>query len=278
MAGIFYKNVLYGSGGGGGGGNITSYGHIAPSTSGNDGDTYILLDSNNKKTSQYLYMNNAWALIEGSGYKEPSIYIPYSTSTDIICEATTDNFDDTALTWGEGDSPVILSSLVTKQDGVVYIPSATSGTRAYVDIGEVGHSFTAYIVAKAINPTNISRLFSCFVTDSPGQGIMLYGSNIGVSSYSNDTLTGVFSTSDYWVGVIQFTSSGNALGKVNSISAIAKPPTTCGEFVVIGNATNGVTSNPTDMLVKYLGVVKSADSLTDINYNVANLMDIFGIV
>lgn len=45
-------------------GGRTSYGIVAPTADANDGDLYILLDSNNSKQGEYLYMNNAWVQIE----------------------------------------------------------------------------------------------------------------------------------------------------------------------------------------------------------------------
>jgi hypothetical protein len=46
-------------------GGSTSYGIVAPTADANDGDLYILLDGNNSKQGEYLYMNNAWVQIEG---------------------------------------------------------------------------------------------------------------------------------------------------------------------------------------------------------------------
>lgn len=44
--------------------NRITYGTTTPTGDANDGDLYILLDSNNSKQGEYLYMNNAWAQIE----------------------------------------------------------------------------------------------------------------------------------------------------------------------------------------------------------------------
>jgi hypothetical protein len=44
--------------------NQITYGTTTPTADANDGDLYILLDSNNSKQGEYLYMNNAWVQIE----------------------------------------------------------------------------------------------------------------------------------------------------------------------------------------------------------------------
>lgn len=45
-------------------GGRVSYGTAAPTGSGKNGDLFILLDNNNNKIGEYLYINNAWAQIE----------------------------------------------------------------------------------------------------------------------------------------------------------------------------------------------------------------------
>lgn len=44
--------------------NRITYGTTTPTGDANDGDLYILLDGNNSKQGEYLYMNNAWVQIE----------------------------------------------------------------------------------------------------------------------------------------------------------------------------------------------------------------------
>lgn len=72
----FVYNYPSGSGGSGGGsGNTISYGTTAPSATANDGDLYFYLDSTtNKEKGKYLYMNNAWVLIDGQPPFDGSIY------------------------------------------------------------------------------------------------------------------------------------------------------------------------------------------------------------
>lgn len=62
---IYYNNTLYADNAGSDGtSNQITYGTTTPTGDANDGDLYILLDGNNSKQGEYLYMNNAWVQIE----------------------------------------------------------------------------------------------------------------------------------------------------------------------------------------------------------------------
>lgn len=65
-----------GSGGGsGGGGSTITYGYGGtPSFNGNDGDVHIVLNSLNKKKGEFMWLNNQWTLIEGSGEVALKVY------------------------------------------------------------------------------------------------------------------------------------------------------------------------------------------------------------
>lgn len=58
--------IKFGSGSSGGG-NTTTYGTTPPTDNANNGDTYYLLDTNDKLQGTYLYMTNVWKLISGHG-------------------------------------------------------------------------------------------------------------------------------------------------------------------------------------------------------------------
>ena len=123
----------------------------------------------------------------GGGGGEKSEYLIATDKKNIACEATLDNFDSSSLLWGDGDSPIMLTAQVGEQDGGVFIPVKSSGTFASVDRKINGRTFTAYIVAKALNPSQYSRLLSSLNAKSKNQGIILYGNQIMVSSWDNDT-------------------------------------------------------------------------------------------
>ena len=66
-------NTIYSIPSGGGGGGIT-YGYTNPTGSASDGALYILLNQNNTKRGEYLYITNVWVLIDGQPPFDGSIY------------------------------------------------------------------------------------------------------------------------------------------------------------------------------------------------------------
>lgn len=85
------------TGGGGGGGNSITYGYTVPSGSGNDGDLYYLLDSNNKISSIFLYMTNTWEVIEGNGVVPFAVYDNGVEGVPWTVSGGTKNADNIAL-------------------------------------------------------------------------------------------------------------------------------------------------------------------------------------
>lgn len=214
----------------------------------------------------------------GSG-KEISKYLPETYKNDIACEATLDNFDSTSLFWGDGPTPIRLSDPVNIQDGGVLIPVKSDSVFAYVDREIVGRPFTAYIVAKILNPDRYSRIVSTVYSHTTDRGIILYGSPINVSAWNDDTSTGV-SSSDYFVGVIQYQLSGIGVGQINDNRRIWKPTDKVGQEIVIGRTDinpAGSDEEPSDIIVKYFAVVDHAESMKAIEDNIASLMERFNI-
>lgn len=87
---------------GGSVGGLNSYGTTVPTARGNDGDTYILLDGNNKKRGEYLYKTNAWVLIYGSGPFDGTIYDHGSEGISLTVSGGTKNDSSISLTVGGG--------------------------------------------------------------------------------------------------------------------------------------------------------------------------------
>ena len=219
---------------------------------------------------------------EGGGSDgDPSGFLPHSKKSNIICEATLDNFDAGALNWGDGDNPIILSQNVSKYNNeAVLIPVATSGTLAYVDILGNKNPFTAYIVCKAQTAGQYTRLLSALESHSNNQGPMVFGTNnINIGSWGNSTATGITATSDYVVCAIQYIGYGLGYCKVNNGNLSPFPITGSNRYITIGRTDtgNGGDQEPCDILVKYFGVVEGVDTHKTIIENVSNLMSKFGI-
>lgn len=221
-------------------------------------------------------------LVYGADYIPLGIYIPNSTASDILCEAYLSNFDATSTSWGFGSIPITLTTMASMQDNSVLLDAYNGGAYGYVDLGAASTPFTAYVVAKTTAGSNYRRIISAMNSRSSGQGMLLYGTTVNISSWANDTSTGISSTAAYFVGVIRFASSGNAKGFVKNASSnlvsVAKTPSAAGRYVTIGRTDpNASTSNaePTSVLVKYIAVVSGAESDAVIEANINNLIASF---
>lgn len=223
-------------------------------------------------------------LVNGADYVPLGIYIPSSDPAKIICEAYPQLFDSLKNSWGNGNNPIILDNNPSLQsDGSIQLPGNESKASGYVVLGASSTPFTAYIVAKTTSGTYYRRILSCMDLRGASQGILLYGQTINVSQWGSDTSTGISSTSDYFVGVIQYSGAGNALGAAinansQTPSFISKSPSTCGGYLTIGRTdTDSNTSNAEacDINVKYLAVVSEAESQSVISQNMANLLNAF---
>ena len=223
-------------------------------------------------------------LVNGADYIPIGIYIPYSNSGKVVCEAYKDYFDQDSDVWGAGNSPLVLNNkLATIVDDSVYLEAKAKSTWASVDLGSTSTPFTAYIVAKADSGnSNYFRLISCFAGRSGGNGIMLYGDPATVSSWGDDTSTGIGSK-DWFVGAIQFTRSGEAFGaaaNINSVSPnyVYKTPGSAGRYVTVARTDIGssfINAEPSDLFVRYVAVVKDAEDASIVSQNMMNLVSVF---
>lgn len=90
------KGIKYGGGSGG-----VAYGYDAP-TGGSDGDMYILLNANNTKRGEYLYISNAWVLIQGEPPFDGHIYDSGTEYVEIELSNATREADDIEVNNGGG--------------------------------------------------------------------------------------------------------------------------------------------------------------------------------
>ena len=217
-------------------------------------------------------------LVNGADYVHVGKYIPYSDEDTVICEAYVDNFVADALSWGVGSNPITFNSAPTKDtsENAIDIKVATSGKLAYCDLGAVDTVFTAYVVLKLISPTQYARIISALKYRSSGNGILLYGNPVVISSWGNDTFTSQDSTT-YFACAIQYAGSGSAKGGIlNNI--VTKSVYGAGRYITLGRSdTDPDTYNavPCDIMVKYCGITNVADSETVINNNLSNLISQF---
>lgn len=221
-------------------------------------------------------------LVYGADYGKVGLYLPESDAEKVICEAYYDNFVSGESTWGFGDTPVTIMSGLNPSKSVpenaIYIPAGTNSPQcAYVDLGASGTPFTVYVVMKLVNPSTYSRIVCAVNSRSAGQGMLMFGPSIVIASWANDTNTGISSTS-YFAAALQFAGSGSAFGLVHGGSVVTKPPTTAGRYITIARTdpgTDGVNADPINAYVRYMGVVKEAETQSVVALNLANLASRF---
>lgn len=219
-------------------------------------------------------------LVYGGAYVPVGLYIPYSDAEDVICESYVSNFDpSTPLAWGVGDRPIQmqtgLNPSVNSEENAVYLGINATGKFAYVDLGSQKAPFTAYIVAKLASSDGYTRILGSMVSRSSGQGMMLFGSPINVSSWASDTSTGVSSTSAYFAAALQFNGANGGAGIVGSSgSYITKSPSTSNQYLAIGRSdinSSTYTTAPGNLYLRYLAVVSAYESESVIRQNLAAL-------
>ena len=259
-----------------GGIDSISYGVDGKSIIITGGNAFGALNTSNGSGFMYVYYG-------GSGGQEPetSDYIPYSNYSNICCEATLDNFDDTALEWGDGNSPIILSQTVSMyNDEAVLIPVNTGGVIAYADIIGDMQPFTAYIVCKANTSGQYTRILSALQSHAKDKGMMIFGTtSVKIGSWEDEYNTQISATSDYIVGVIQFVGYGLGYGKINNNELKSFPLVNSSRYITIGRTDKGSGGDqePCDLLVKYFSIVEGVDTHEAITNNVAHLMEKFNI-
>ena len=116
----------------GGGGNTITYGTDVPTSSANDGDLYFLLSGGMKK-AEFLYMVNAWSLIDGTLDVIEDVVLTQSRRNSSTADTYTATEECTVLCVnqnmnGEASTKSLTSSIVT------------TGTILYTDEYSVGWS------------------------------------------------------------------------------------------------------------------------------------------
>ena len=222
---------------------------------------------------------NRGALYYGGDFAPTGVYLPYSNSANVICEAFAQDYTNGATHWGNGLEPVHLSNTSASFDsteGAVYIKTKTDDTIASVDLGDSHKPYTAYMVAKTVNCASYNRILSVFNFHNSGGGLMFYGNPIVLSSWADTAAsTSVNPNSDYFVCALMWESASNNGGQVNGGTWLTRPAAThSGQYVTIARTDTEVLTNeePTDIYVKYFAVVTEAETQTVIGNNIAYLM------
>ena len=227
-------------------------------------------------------MTGKWYNYTNAG--EEIEYLPYSEIANIMTFANKNNFIADSLSWGTGINPVILQDYKTFDENTdsILIDVETSGKCGYVDLGSTNKSTTIYAVMKisSSETSNYARHLSCMATKSSNQGIILYGKDtVKYSSWGSDTNTSVVATDFYAIGISY--NGTTAYCNING-NVFTKTPTALGQYLTIGRTSHngensGTNEEPSDMYVKFIGIVEGAESEDVIASNVQNLMLKYGI-
>lgn len=273
---IWGNPVMLGGSGGGGGGDVpllTRAQWNALSTAQKQAYGLLAIQDSNSGFDR-------GELVYGADYQPVGIYLPASDEGNIICEAYVDNFAS-AETWGAGSNPISMQTGLnpTKDttENAIYLGIAASSKFAYVDLGAAGSTFTAYAVMKLVSPGSYTRLLSSMASRTGGQGMLMYGSEINVSSWANDTNTGV-SSANYVAVAMQYHAGGGAGVATSTGNYITKIPATSSRYLVIGRTdidANTFNAEPANLYLRYFGVSSAYENETQIRENLANLESVF---
>lgn len=220
-------------------------------------------------------------LVYGADYLPIGMYLPASNTSDILCEAYVDVFSSSE-SWGAGEHPIIMDSGLnpTKdaQENAVYLGVAAAKKFAYVDLGAVKATYTAYAVMKLVSPGAYTRLLASTATRSSGQGMLLFGSTIKVSSWASDTSTGISSSANYVAVAMQYQVGSGAGMATSTGNYITKSPNNSGQYLTIGRTdTDADTQNaePANLYLRYFAVSSAYETEQQIRTNLANLESVF---
>ena len=274
---IWGNPVMMGGSGGGGGGDVpllTRAQWNALSTAQKQAYGLLAIQDENSGFDR-------GELVYGADYVPIGFYLPASNEGDIICEAYADNFES-AETWGVGAKPIIMQTGLnpTKDttENAIYLAIAANDKYAYVNLGAGKATYTAYAVMKLVSPGNYTRLLSSMAARSSGQGMLLYGSTIVVSSWANDTSTGVSSSANYVAVALQYTV-GTGAGRATSVgSSITKTPSNGSQYLTIGRTdtlANTPNAEPANLYLRYFAVSSAYETEQQIRTNLANLESVF---
>lgn len=223
---------------------------------------------------------NRGELVNGADFDPIGMYLPASDPANIICNAFTDNFFSSEY-WGDGTNPITMQSgLAPSKDtseNAVYLGIAATSKFAYVDLETAGATYTVYAVMKLVSPGSYTRLLSSMAERRTGLGMLLFGSTVNVSSWANDTSTGVSST-NYIAVAMQYHTGGGAGMVGSSGTYITKTPSGSGQHLAIGRTdidSSATNAEPANLYLRYLGVSSVYETESQIRTNLTNLESVF---
>lgn len=207
-------------------------------------------------------------------------YLPYSNPSNIACFARIENFDQTQLFWGEGDTPIVFSAATTKyqSEDAVYFDSKTSSKKFSITLPSFTSDFTLYCVSKGLAYVSgdvivMGSVYSWGLSNLA----MLYhrsGSMWRTSTYGSDTDL-IDTQGDYVVVAMRSASMKASWFANNGTTRTGVSYNNHGREFTFGSFGTG--NYHTDLAVKFVGMSTVAESDGDIMANIANLAEKYGL-
>ena len=212
-----------------------------------------------------------------------SLYLPYSSLSNIICEAHIDNFDPTAYTWGNGNNPFTLTNLLTANaDGKgVDVNGKTQQDYVYCDLGSANTNFTAYLVFKYTVDYGYGRVISTSYRQTTGEAAYIMEDGMTMlrgGLWGSDPRFGNAHTAGSYIVVVMRNNNKTMSFFKNGIKGSDATANNVGQYVALASDYPNETGYATNITVAYAGVVNEAERDDVILQNINNLMTKFNIL
>ncbi len=211
-----------------------------------------------------------------------SLYLPYSSLSNIICEAHIDNFDPTAFTWGNGNNPLTLTNLLTANgDGKgVDVNGKAQQDYVYCDLGSTNTNFTAYLVFKYTVEYGYGRVISTSYQQTTGEAAYIAEDGLTMlrgGLWGSDPRFGEAHTIGSYIVVAMRNNNKTMSFFKNGSKGEDKTANNVSRYVALATDYPNGNAYGTNITVAYAGVVNEAESDNVILQNINNLMTTFNI-
>lgn len=212
-----------------------------------------------------------------------SLYLPFSSLSNIICEAHIDNFDPTAYTWGSGNNPFTLTNLLTaNSDGKgVDVNAKTQQDYVYCDLGSANTNFTAYLVFKYTVDYGYGRVISTSYRQTTGEAAYIMEDGMTMlrgGLWGSDPRFGNAHTAGSYIVVAMRNNNKTMSFFKNGIKGSDATANNVGQYIALASDYPNETGYATNITVAYAGVVNEAERDDIILQNIDNLMTKFNIL
>ena len=238
-----------------------------------------------KKALGLTIIKNSLSQVSGSWYdlsNASSEYLPYSSN--VIGDASINNFDATSYSWG---GFTLSNTLTANVDGIgVDIfgrPDASQGhpnvEAVYCDLGDVNTDFTAYLVCKYSVDFAYSAIIGASYQESSGNCayIIEAGMNNVEGVCGGSSVVGDAHTADTYIVLVIRNNNKNISFFKNGVKGTDRTAYNVGRYVTLTTPYPNGTAYCTQITAAYAGVVNLAETDDIINANIENLMRKFNI-